>query len=347
MTVASGTAFWYLTRSTGAVALILLTLALVLGVLGVSRFRSERLPRFLLQGLHRNLTLLAVAFVVVHVLTTVLDGYAPIGIAAAVIPFASPYRPLWLGLGAVSFDLLLALVATSLLRVWVGQRLWRGVHWLAYVCWPVALVHSLGTGTDARHGWLQLLAAACTSAVVVAGVWRITSARSASPRLRRGLAGATLAALFGVFFWYQQGPDASGWARRAGTPAALLAPVSASTGAFTPASGTVQGTISSSSDGSGLSTIDIAARDGQELVRVSLKGVPLQEGGVQVQSSRMTLGSASAPTLWSGSVQRLEGTSMSAVLTDANGHRVRTSLTLQVNSQQGTVAGTLNVGAVQ
>ena len=350
MTVASATAFWYLTRSTGAVALILLTLAIVLGVLGVSRFQSERLPRFLVQGLHRNLTLLAVAFVVVHVVTTVLDGYAPIGIAAAVIPFASPYRPLWLGLGAVAFDLLLALVATSLLRIWVGQRVWRAVHWLAYICWPVALVHSLGTGTDARHGWLQLLAAACTAAVAGAAIWRITSARASSPWLRPGLAGLTVAALFGGFFWYQQGPDASGWARRAGTPASLLSPVSrvsAPTGSFTPASATVQGTISSSSDGSGLSTIDIAARAGHELVRVSLTGVPLQEGGVQVQSSRMTLGSTSAPALWSGSVQQLEGTTMSAVLSDANGHSVRTSLTLQVDSQQGTVAGTLDVGAVQ
>lgn len=350
MTVASGTALWYLTRSTGAVALLLLTLAVVLGVLGVSRFRSERLPRFLVQGLHRNLTLLAVAFVVVHVLTTVLDGYAPIGIAAAVIPYASPYRPLWLGLGALSFDLLLALVATSLLRVWIGPRVWRAVHWLAYVCWPVALVHSLGTGTDARHGWLQLLGALCTAAVVVSVVWRITSARDVSPWLRRGLAGATLASLFGLFLWYQQGPDASGWARRAGTPASLLGAVSrvsATTGAFTPASATVRGTISSSSDGSGLSTITIDARAGGELVRVSLTGVPLEEGGVQVQSSRMTLGTTSSPGIWSGSVQRLQGTSMSAVLSDATGHRVSTSLALQVDSQHGTVAGTLNVGAVQ
>ena len=349
MTVASATALWYLTRGTGAVALLVLTLAVVLGVLGVSRFRSDHLPRFVLQGLHRNLTLLAVAFVVVHVLTTVLDGYAPIGIAAAVIPYASPYRPLWLGLGAVSFDLLLALVATSLLRVWVGPRLWRAVHWLAYACWPIALLHSLGTGTDARHGWLQVLAAVTTGAVAAAVAWRIADARNAPPWLRPGLAVATAGALFGGFFWYQQGPNAKGWARRAGTPVALLAatPTAASTGTFTPTSANVQGTISSSSDGSGLDTIRIAASAGSELVQVSLTGVPLDEGGVQVQSSRMTLGTSSSPTLWSGTVQQLQGTRMSAVLSDRSGHRVDTSLSLQVDSGQGTVAGTLDVGAVQ
>ena len=123
---------------------------LVLGVLGTTRWRSERWPRFLVAGLHRNLTLLAIAFVVVHVVTTVADGYAPIRLVDAVVPFVSAYRPIWLGLGAVAFDLLLALIVTSLLRARVGLRLWRAVHWLAYAAWPLALVHGLGTGSDSR-----------------------------------------------------------------------------------------------------------------------------------------------------------------------------------------------------
>jgi DMSO/TMAO reductase YedYZ heme-binding membrane subunit len=343
---ASGTAFWYLSRGTGAVALLLLTVALVLGVVGVARFRSERLPRFLVQGIHRNLTLLAVAFVVVHVLTTVADGYAPIGIASLVVPFSSPYRPLWLGLGAVAFDLLLALVATSLLRLWIGRRLWRGVHWLAYVCWPIALVHALGTGTDAHHGWLQLLAAVCTGGVAAAAAWRLTGTREVAPWLRGSLAGVMLVALFGGFAWYRQGPDAKGWAARAGTPSALLAPTAAPTGTFTPTSAGVQGTISSSSTGSGLATIDISARAGAEVVQVSLTGVPLEEGGVEVQASRMSLGTASSPSLWSGSVRRLEGTSMSGVLTDTRGQHVTAELTLRIDQSQGTVSGVLRVGAI-
>ena len=87
-----------------------------------SRWHSARWPRFPSAGLHRNLTLLAIAFVAVHVVTTVADGYAPIGSADAFIPFVSPYRPVWLGLGAVAFDLLLALVLTSLLRARIGYR---------------------------------------------------------------------------------------------------------------------------------------------------------------------------------------------------------------------------------
>ena len=99
-------AYWYLTRGTGVVALLLLTVGLVLGVMGPTRFRTIRIPRFAVSALHRNVTLLALAFVVVHVVTTILDGYTPIGLRDAVVPFVASYRPFWLGLGAVAFDLL-------------------------------------------------------------------------------------------------------------------------------------------------------------------------------------------------------------------------------------------------
>src|ERR1051326_3871970 len=124
-------ALWYLTRGTGVVALVLLTASVVVGTLSSARWRTSRVPRFLVGGIHRNLTLVAVAFVVVHVVTTVADRFAPIGFTDGLIPFLSPYRPIWLGLGTIAFDLLLALVATSLLRARLGLRMWRGLHWVA------------------------------------------------------------------------------------------------------------------------------------------------------------------------------------------------------------------------
>ena len=126
----NGKTLWYLTRGTGAVALILLTASVVLGVMSSTRLQTRRLPRFLVSGLHRNLTLLALVFLAVHVVSTVADGFAPIGFQDAFLPFISPYRPFWLGLGAVALDLLLALVVTSLLRNRIGLRIWRVLHWL-------------------------------------------------------------------------------------------------------------------------------------------------------------------------------------------------------------------------
>ena len=93
-------------------------------------------------------------FLAVHIVTAVLDSFAPISLLDAVIPFAGSYRPLWLGLGAVAFDLLLAVDDHQPARERLGHRAWRAVHWLAYACWPLAVVHGLGTGSDVHQAWM-------------------------------------------------------------------------------------------------------------------------------------------------------------------------------------------------
>ncbi len=215
-------AYWYLTRSTGAVALVLLTGSLALGVADVRRFSSPSWPRFVVDGLHRYVSLLAVIFVALHVVTSVLDGFAPISITAAVIPFIGSYRPFWLGLGAVSFDLLIALVLTSIFRARVGHRAWRATHWLAYACWPIALIHTFGTGSDARSAWLLLLSIACVIVVALAVLSRAVPGFRAHPRLNGAALGVVgVFALF-LVIWLPSGPLAKNWARRAGTPSSLL-----------------------------------------------------------------------------------------------------------------------------
>lgn len=176
--------YWYLTRGSGVVSLILLTIALALGVVDVRRYSTPRWPRFLIDSLHRSTSLLAVVFLALHILTTVLDGFTSISLADAVIPFGSSYRPFWLGLGAVAFDLLIALVLTSLLRRHLGYRAWRFTHWFAYACWPIALAHGLGTGSDTGFPWLLALNAACATLVVGAVLLRILPGSSATSTAR-------------------------------------------------------------------------------------------------------------------------------------------------------------------
>lgn len=181
----SSTALWYASRATGVVALVLLTIVVLLGIGVNRRGRLPGLPRFAITGLHRSLSLLAVAFIAIHVVAAVADPYVTIGIAAAVIPFSSPYKPLWIGLGAISFDLIIALIVTSLARARIGRRTWRAVHWLAYACWPVALLHSIGSSTDLRAGWLLVLAIGCTATVLAATCWRVGTALTAPGRAQR------------------------------------------------------------------------------------------------------------------------------------------------------------------
>ncbi len=176
MGTTESTALWYVSRATGVVALVLLTCVVVLGIM-VRRGRAlPGLPRYGTWSLHRSLSLFAVAFVAVHVISAIADPYVTIGIAAAVIPFTSPYETLWLGLGAISLDLVIALVATSLLRARIGRRTWRAIHWLSYAAWPVALAHSFGSSRDLQHGWLMWLGIGCAAAVLAAAAWRLTAA---------------------------------------------------------------------------------------------------------------------------------------------------------------------------
>ncbi len=214
--------YWYLTRSTGAVALVLLTGALALGVIDVQRLSTRRWPRFVIDALHRNMSLLALVFLALHILTAVLDSFAPISLINAVIPFSGSYRRFWLGLGAVSFDLILAVIVTSLIRNRMGYSTWRAVHWLTYASWPIALLHSFGTGSDVRSGWVLWVGIACLAVVLIAILSRAVVGWPDRMRTRGGaLAGAGAFSLF-LLLWLPGGPLGSEWARRSGTPAALL-----------------------------------------------------------------------------------------------------------------------------
>ncbi len=178
-------AVWYTIRSTGIVALILLTVTTVLGLLSAARVRTRRWPAFAQVELHKRATLLALVFLGLHVLSAVVDSYVHVGLVAVVVPFTSSYRPLWTGLGAVAVDLLIAVAVSSALRQRIPPDLWRRLHWLAYGCWPFAMAHALGTGTDAGQLWMDVIAAACTLAVIVALAWRILEHRAAGDAAAR------------------------------------------------------------------------------------------------------------------------------------------------------------------
>ncbi|WP_340375565.1 ferric reductase-like transmembrane domain-containing protein [Streptomyces sp. SS7] len=178
----TGETLWYANRATGAVCLVLFTVVVLLGVAVRLRARVPGLPRFGTMTLHRTLSLSATAFLALHLTTAVADGYVNITAVDALIPFLSDYRPLWLGLGTVAFDLMLAVLVTSLLRERLGHRTWRAVHWLAYASWPVALVHGLGIGTDTGADWMTWLTVACVTTVVTAGGTRLAHAARTARR---------------------------------------------------------------------------------------------------------------------------------------------------------------------
>lgn len=360
---------WYLTRATGAVALLLLTGSVVLGILGAVRFGSPRWPRFLTAGLHRNLSLLVLALLAVHILTAVLDSFAPIGLKDAVVPFVSAYRPFWLGLGAFAFDVLLALTATSLLRRRLGYRAWRAVHWLAYASWPLALVHALGTGSDAKLPWLLALAAVCLSAVVTALWWRLAAGWPSLAGARLTGLAASVAVPLVVALWYTGGPGRAGWARHAGTPARLLAsaeparsaaaahpsdrrrarrqtqaPAAALPGV--PFASGLRGSLRESRPNSqGRVAVEIdATLSGGGLLTLVLDGAPLPGGGVAMDASQVSLGTPTRPRLYTGRIVALEGERLVAVVSGSRA--LQLAIDLQVDRGARTVSGVVHASGL-
>jgi len=166
---------WYATRAAGAVTLVLLSAVVVLGITARNRFSARGWPRFLSAAVHNDLALLALVFLGLHIVTAVVDPFTHLGLAA-LVPFGSYYRTFWLGLGAVAFELILALVLTSLLRHHIGTSVWRAVHWLSYFAWPIAVLHGLGTGTDSLSWWMLGITVTCVAAVTIAALWRLAAA---------------------------------------------------------------------------------------------------------------------------------------------------------------------------
>lgn len=215
---------WYATRAAGTASLVLLTATVAFGIAAAGRYAPQRIGRFEVSALHRNLSLMTLAFLTLHIVTAVADSFTHIGWLATVIPFASSYRPLWVGLGAVALDLLLAVSLTSAFRRRIGHRLWKAVHWAVYASWPVAMFHAAGTGTDTRLTAQLVLYGACLAAVLGAVWWRLARAGRAARRIRWWALPATALVPVLLAGFLAVGPLRPGWSHRA---QALPAPATA------------------------------------------------------------------------------------------------------------------------
>jgi Ferric reductase like transmembrane component len=362
-TTLSPSAYWYLARGTGAVALVLLTASVVIGIVGSVRVVTARWPRFAIDAVHRDVSLLVVVVLVIHIVTSVLDGFAPITLLDGVIPFVSPYRPLWLGLGTLAFDLLIAIAVTSLVRRRLGYRAWRAVHWLAYASWPVAVLHGLGTGSDVKQWWMLALTVVCIVAVLAAVWTRIAHVSSDHAGLRAPATALTVITPIGLMIFTVAGPLQSGWARRAGTPASLLGAHSSSSSAGSagiagssasgggsrpvalngPFLSTVTGTVHEMPAANGAVVDLLLSVRGQVrgVLRVRIGGTPIG-AGLSMTGSQVDLALAGVPTPLEGSIGSLRGSEFNARLTDSQGSTVDVHAALQIDVQSDSVTGTLS-----
>jgi hypothetical protein len=302
-----------------------------------------------------------VAFVGVHVVTTVSDGYVPIGFADAFIPFRTAYRPLWVGLGALTFDLMLAVLVTSALRRRIGFSSWRFVHWLSYLCWPIAIVHGLGSGSDTSRSLVLFVDILCAAAVFAVVAWRLVTGRTFTVVQRAVATIGTVVIALVIVVFAVLGPLKPGWSRRAGTSNALLAQLAkkaAGSTTTTPAGSTTttappraggSGSIPSVPFTVGISGTQSAANAGGGQVQVTLSmqlqnatatpltvvliGSAVDGGGVAMSSGSVTFGPDS------GVVTALNGGTVDATVNTSP--PIQLVLSLNVDQSTGALSGTV------
>ena len=347
-------ALWYLTRGSGAVSLLLLTAIVVLGVANVARWSPERTPRFVVQRVHRDLSLLVLVFIAIHIATVVIDGFAPIRWVDAVVPFGSAYRPIWLGFGALAFDLLLAIAITSLLRARLGYTLWRAIHWTTYGTWVVAVLHGAGVGSDTSTPWMLGLVGVSVGSVLAAAVWRIARGWDGWEPARVLLVVGAVLMPPALAVWMVTGPLRGGWAVRAGTPTDLLAAAAATASA--PSVAAI--VLPQQADFTGSANLDRASTGEAATLSTSVQTsdqVPLslsilldgeqEPEGFSVRSGTIRLIPPQGAATYRGEVTGLDEGTLRARLSDGYGDVIDIAVQMSI-SASGQVQGRLLIGAV-
>jgi sulfoxide reductase heme-binding subunit YedZ len=217
---ASPSPLWFVDRSSGEVTLLLMSVVMCLGIV---RAAMPTAYPFLIEGAHINLALVTIGFGGLHIVAAILDPFARLGPVDTLVPFVSAYRGTWLGLGVVSGYAYAVAVLTSWPARRIKRSVWVWLHRTMYAAWALALVHALGTGSDARNQVFLVLNTAAVTAVLVGflGV-RVAEGLAKRPPVWAGLAVVAVLAIVGVALWAANGPLQPGWARASGTPTNLL-----------------------------------------------------------------------------------------------------------------------------
>ena len=185
---------WYAARAAGIAAYVLLSLVVTLGVTMAGKKKLDRWPRFAIEDVHCFGGILVGTFVAVHVVTIAIDSWLPFSVSSIVVPFTSRYKPIWVGLGIVAAELLLALAVTNRLRRrGISYRFWRRAHYLNFAVWGAATVHNLGSGTDRSTPWLIAVDACAIVLVSGATVLRAFAGRLSGAPLRGVAVGCSIA----------------------------------------------------------------------------------------------------------------------------------------------------------
>ena len=177
----SGHAPWIISRASGLAAFALLSGAMIFGLLISSKAADGSMSRLTVFTVHQFLSVLSLAFLVVHGGALLFDGFFHFTVFDLVVPFAAPYEPMMVGLGVVSAWLAAAVTGSFWGRKWIGQKAWRKLHFASFVAYFLSLVHGISAGTDTGKLPVAMLYAVSLTMVLALLGYRIAKAWSRKP----------------------------------------------------------------------------------------------------------------------------------------------------------------------
>jgi hypothetical protein len=167
--------WWWLSRSSGIVAWVVVAAAVVWGLLASTKLiRRRGVPAWILD-LHRYLGTLTIVFVAIHVGAIWADSFVNFGPRQLFVPLASTWRPHAVAWGIVSTYLLVAIQTTSWAMRRLPRRLWHRVHVLSIPMIVMATVHGFLAGTDRGNRVVQWSAFAILTGVMFLLTMRVIS----------------------------------------------------------------------------------------------------------------------------------------------------------------------------
>jgi sulfoxide reductase heme-binding subunit YedZ len=175
--------WWLASRSAGIVAFLLIAASVTLGLfMAAGIYKRPGLKRVQLK-VHQYLALSGLTMIAVHGICLLGDKWLQPGLSGIAIPFTISYRPLWVGMGIVAGYLAALLGPTYFVRRRIGTRRWRQVHRATVLVYALAVLHSLGSGTDGASNWFNALVALTAAPIVVLLVIRYRRAPARRARI--------------------------------------------------------------------------------------------------------------------------------------------------------------------
>lgn len=173
---------WHLSRSAGTVAFLLLAGSTAWGLIQSSKIVKEIVPAGLSYAMHNILSWLALVFTGFHALVLLLDNFYTYTLPDLIVPFIGPYKPFWVGLGIISFYLMVIVIVSSRYLKQIGQKRWRALHYLSFALYVLATVHGVAAGTDSGKLSMQLMYLGSGLLILFLTIYRFLTRQSVSAR---------------------------------------------------------------------------------------------------------------------------------------------------------------------